>query len=112
MEGLQIRAVQRSDTDQLLPLMAAYWLSDGIAGFDELKVRRQLEEFISSPSYGCAWLAEIDGVAAGYLVCTLAYSFEHGGLMAEIDELYIQATWQGKGVAVRIDHRTLKAQRL
>ena len=36
MERLEIRSVQHADTDRLLPLMAAYWASDAIAGFEEL----------------------------------------------------------------------------
>jgi len=99
MERLEIRSVQHADTDRLLPLMAAYWASDAIAGFEELTVRRQLREFLSTPSYGCAWLADIESIAVGYLVCTLVYSFEHGGLMAEVDELYVDAPWRGQGVA-------------
>jgi len=99
MERLEIRSVQHADTVRLLPLMAAYWASDAIAGFEELTVRRQLREFLSTPSYGCAWLADIESIAVGYLVCTLVYSFEHGGLMAEVDELYVDAPWRGQGVA-------------
>ena len=102
MENLQIRAARSSDIDRLLPLMAAYWVSDGIAGFDEVKVRRQLQEFVSNPSYGCAWLAECGDVTAGYLVCTLVYSFEHGGLMAEIDELYVHAPWRSQGIGQQL----------
>jgi ribosomal protein S18 acetylase RimI-like enzyme len=98
MQGLEIRAVEVSDTDRLLPLMSGYWASDAIAGFDEVKVRRQLRDFLSNPAYGRAWLADHGGVAAGYLVCALVYSFEHGGLMAEVDELYVAAPWRGQGI--------------
>jgi ribosomal protein S18 acetylase RimI-like enzyme len=99
MESIEIRALQRSDTDRLLPLMAAYWASDGIAGFDEVRIRGQLRDFLSNPSYGCGWLAARAGIATAYLVCTLVYSFEHGGLMAEIDELFVAAPWRGQGIA-------------
>jgi len=102
MESLEIRAVQRSDADRLLPLMAAYWACDGIAGFDHVRIRRQLHDFLSNPSYGCAWLAAREGFVAGYLVYTLVYSFEHGGLMAEIDELYVVAPWRGQGVGQQL----------
>ena len=98
MQRLEIRAVEVSDTDRLLPLMSGYWASDAIVGFDEVKVRRQLQDFLSNPAYGRAWLADHGGVAAGYLVCALVYSFEHGGLMAEVDELYVEAPWRGQGI--------------
>jgi ribosomal protein S18 acetylase RimI-like enzyme len=102
MESLEIRAVQRSDTDRLLPLMAAYWAVEAISGFDAVKIHRQLQDFISNPSYGGAWLAARAGIAAGYLVCSFIYSFEHGGLMAEVDELYVDAPWRRQGVARRL----------
>jgi hypothetical protein len=50
-----------SDTDQLLPLIAAYWLHDNIVGYEPLRLRRQLAEFLSEPAYGCGWLAWTPG---------------------------------------------------
>jgi ribosomal protein S18 acetylase RimI-like enzyme len=37
-------------------------------------------------------------VAVGYLLCTFVYSFEHGGLMAEIDELFVGAAYRQQGI--------------
>jgi GNAT superfamily N-acetyltransferase len=78
--------------------MAAYWQFEGIAGFAPERLRSQLQAFLSSPTYGCAWLAEGAGAAIGYLLCTLVYSFEHGGVMAEIDEFFVESVSRGQGV--------------
>jgi ribosomal protein S18 acetylase RimI-like enzyme len=98
MDEIEIRAAGSSDARQLLPLMQAYWRHDGIAGYESARLRRQLDEFLSTPAYGCGWLATHAGVAVGYLFCTLVYSFEHGGLMAEIDELFVDPEHRRHGV--------------
>jgi ribosomal protein S18 acetylase RimI-like enzyme len=98
MDEIEIRAAVSSDAQQLLPLIEAYWRHDGIAGYEPARLGRQLHEFLSTPAYGRGWLATVTGSAVGYLLCTLVYSFEHGGLMAEIDELFVSAEHRRQGV--------------
>jgi ribosomal protein S18 acetylase RimI-like enzyme len=98
MDEIEIRQALRSDTRQLLPLIEAYWRHDAIAGFESARLRRQLHEFLSTPAYGRGWLATGTGGAVGYLLCTLVYSFEHGGLMAEIDELFVGPEHRRHGI--------------
>ena len=98
MHSIAIRDTAASDTERLLPLIQAYWQYDAIAGYESARLRRQLEEFLSTPAYGCGWLATRGGVALGYLLCSWVYSLEHGGLMAEIDELFVVAEHRAHGV--------------
>jgi diamine N-acetyltransferase len=98
MDEIEIRAAVLSDARQLLPLMEAYWRHDGIAGYESARLRRQLHDFLSTPAYGRGWLATVSGGAIGYLLCTLVYSFEHGGLMAEIDELFVDPEHRRHGI--------------
>jgi ribosomal protein S18 acetylase RimI-like enzyme len=98
MDEIEIRAAGSSDTGQLLPLIEAYWRHDGIAGYESARLHRQLHEFLSTPAYGRGWLATGTGGAVGYLLCTLVYSFEHGGLMAEIDELFVGPEHRRHGI--------------
>jgi ribosomal protein S18 acetylase RimI-like enzyme len=98
MSGVEIRALAASDSGQVLPLIEAYWRHDGIAGYEPARLRRQLHEFLSTPAYGRGWLAARMGAAVGYLLCTLVYSFEHGGLMAEIDELFVTPEHRRHGI--------------
>jgi ribosomal protein S18 acetylase RimI-like enzyme len=113
MNSVEIRELAASDTGQLLPLIEAYWRHDGIAGYEPARLRRQLDEFLSTPAYGRGWLATGSGAAVGYLLCTLAYSFEHGGLMAEIDELFVSPEHRrhGIGQALLARARAALAQR-
>jgi len=98
MNSIDIREAATSDTEQLLPLIDAYWRHDHIAGYEPARLRRQVDEFLSTPAYGRGWLATRSGVAVGYLLCTFVYSFEHGGLMAEIDELFVAAEYRQQGI--------------
>jgi ribosomal protein S18 acetylase RimI-like enzyme len=102
MDEVEIRAAMSSDARQLLPLIEAYWRHDAIAGYDCARLRRQLHEFLGTPAYGRAWLATGSGGALGYLLCTLVYSFEHGGLMAEIDELFVSPEHRRHGIGLAL----------
>ena len=94
----QIREAGAGDIPALLPLLEAYWSFDGIPGFDAQRLRQQLMHFFSDPALGRAWLATVSGETAGYLLLTFVYSFEHGGLMGEVDELFIGRRWRGHGL--------------
>jgi len=98
MNGIAIREASTSDAEQMLPLIEAYWRHDEIVGYDAARLRRQLEEFLSTPAYGRGWLAMHTDVPVGYLLCTFVYSFEHGGLMAEIDEIFVASSYRRQGV--------------
>jgi ribosomal protein S18 acetylase RimI-like enzyme len=96
MDGMQIIELLPTNIELLLPLVEAYWSHDNIVGYEPSRLRRQLAEFLSEPSYGCAWLATrtLPEAAVGYLLCSFVYSFEHGGLMAEVDELYVDTPYR------------------
>jgi ribosomal protein S18 acetylase RimI-like enzyme len=113
MDDMQILELTLSTADQVMPLIETYWQHDNIVGYEPSRLRRQLAEFLSEPAYGCGWLATSGDVAVGYLLCSFVYSFEHGGLMAEIDELFVAAPYrrQGAGQALLARARTDLATR-
>lgn len=112
MQSPSIEPLRATDVDTLLPLVAAYWQHDGIAGFDIARVRHSLTELLSTPTLGRGWLARVPQQAAGYLLCTFNYSLEHGGRIAEVDELFVDAPWRGRGTgAALLDaaHQSLRS---
>jgi ribosomal protein S18 acetylase RimI-like enzyme len=98
MDGMKILDCSLSEIDQLLPLIESYWRHDNIVGYEPSRLRRQLTEFLSEPAYGCGWLATRSDIAVGYLLCSFVYSFEHGGLMAEIDEMFVATSCRRQGI--------------
>lgn len=82
----------------MIRLIERYWAYDGITGFEHDRLRSQLETFLAAPHYGRGWLAESRGRIVAYLLATFTYSFEHGGLMAEIDEIFVEVDQRGEGL--------------
>lgn len=95
---VRIRPATVSDVPTLLPLIAEYWGFEGIPGFEPECVAAQLERLLSEPSLGAAWIATVDGVAAGYLLAVYVFSLEHLGVTAEIDEFFVLRSQRSSGV--------------
>lgn len=87
-----------ADIAALLPLVAKYWAFEGLTGFDEQRVARQLHKLLGEPALGNAWIAREGDHAAGYLIAVYVFSLEHLGLTAEIDELFVLPEYRGRGI--------------
>jgi GNAT superfamily N-acetyltransferase len=95
---MSIRAAAQGDIPQLLPLIRRYRESEGIAGFEALRLELLLKHLIGAPHSGAVLIAETDGRLVGYLVAVTMPSLEHQGLMAEIDEMFIVPEARARGV--------------
>jgi GNAT superfamily N-acetyltransferase len=84
-----IRLADASDLSALTSLIERYWEFERIKGFDAGRINTLLTDLFRSPDRGQIWVAEIDGGPVGYLLAVYLFSLEHGGLMAEIDELFV-----------------------
>ncbi len=98
MTPVTVRPAVRGDIPQLLALVRRYWDYEHIAGFEALRVELLLQQLIAEPRLGAAWVAEAEGRLSGYLVAVTVLSLEHGGLMAEIDELFVLPEARSRGV--------------
>ena len=55
------------------------------------------QEFISNEHRGKSWLIYSENKIVGYIILTFIFSFEYGGKIAFVDELFIKETARGKG---------------
>jgi ribosomal protein S18 acetylase RimI-like enzyme len=55
------------------------------------------QEFISNEHLGKSWLIYSENEIVGYIILTFIFSFEYGGKIAFVDELFIDETARGKG---------------
>jgi ribosomal protein S18 acetylase RimI-like enzyme len=55
------------------------------------------QEFISNEHLGKSWLIYSENEIVGYIILTFIFSFEYGGKIAFLDELFIKETARGKG---------------
>ena len=99
---MNVRGASPADIPQLLALVRRYWEFERIAGFDALRVELTLQQLLADAQLGAAWVAEEHGQLRGYLVAVLLLSLEHGGLMAEVDELYVLPQARGHGLGAQL----------
>ena len=52
---------------------------------------------LDDPRLGRVWLVQPEGVVVGYLVLTLAFSMEFGGLRGFIDDFFVRPAARGRG---------------
>jgi GNAT superfamily N-acetyltransferase len=95
---LRIRRATTADIAVLASLVQDYWVFESIAGFDRLRVESLLRDLMADPQRGACWVAEEDGRLCGYLLAVIMFSLEHGGLMAEIDEVFVSREARSAGI--------------
>lgn len=65
----------------------------------DLEISKKLfNQFISDENLGKAYLIFNENEIVGYVILTFVFSFEYGGKIAFLDELYIKETARGKGM--------------
>jgi GNAT superfamily N-acetyltransferase len=84
-----------------LPLMRAFYAEDRHP-FDEGRARSALAGLLEDSRWGLAWLIDVDGALAGYVVLTFGYSLEFGGRDATLDELYLREAYRGQGIGRQV----------
>ena len=102
MKSVTVRPAARADIPQLLALVRHYWDYEHIPRFEALRMELLLQRLLAAPHLGGVWVAEAQGRLTGYLVAVTVLSLEHGGLMAEIDELFVLPEARAHGVGSRL----------
>ena len=66
-----------------------------------LNARRAAEAFtplLTDDRLGHVWFIQANSMDVGYVVVTLCYSMEYGGLTAIVDDLFVQRAFRGIGL--------------
>ena len=92
-----IRLATQKDVAAVAQLVESYWEFESIPDFHAPRIESLLKELIAQPLRGACWVAESEGRLFGYLLAVIVFSLEHGGLMAEIDELFVSDDSRGSG---------------
>lgn len=91
------REAQKSDVDAITLMMGAFYAIDQYP-FDGELATEMLHTFIEDQHLGKLWLIYADGVLAGYIIITFIFSFEYGGKIAFVDELFISSDFRSQGI--------------
>ena len=94
---MPVRRAIAADVPELVALLADYWAFEGIPGFETARLEALLASLLRQPALGRCWVLTQGARLEGYLVVTHVFSLEHGGVMAEVDELYLRADARARG---------------
>jgi GNAT superfamily N-acetyltransferase len=97
-----IRPAIATDVPALAELVGQYWRFEEIGGFSRQDVEALLAELIATPDLGAGWVATRGARLCGYLIAMYVFSLEHGGLMAEIDEVFVLPGERTAGIGGRL----------
>jgi GNAT superfamily N-acetyltransferase len=93
-----IRPATIEDIAGIASLVQRYWEYESMEGFDRPRIETLLGALLAEPDRGACWVAESEGRLCGYLLAAFMFSLEHGGTMAEIDELFVFSEMRSLGV--------------
>jgi ribosomal protein S18 acetylase RimI-like enzyme len=96
-KSVSVRSAMPQDVPALATLVQHYWEFESLDGFARARAEMLLGDLLSKPERGACWLAEAEGQVCGYLLAVFVFSLEHGGLMAEIDELFVSEELRSAG---------------
>ena len=90
------KPVEISDIEVITQMMKDFYAIDNYP-MDVEVTKTLFQEFISNEHLGKSWLIYSENEIVGYIILTFIFSFEYGGKIAFVDELFIKETARGKG---------------
>ena len=90
------KPLEISDISIITQMMQHFYAIDNYP-MDVEVAKTLFQEFISNEHLGKSWLIYSENEVVGYIILTFIFSFEYGGKIAFVDELFIKETARGKG---------------
>jgi len=91
------KPLEIADIEIITQMMQDFYAIDNYP-MDVEVAKTLFQEFISNEHLGKSWLIYSENEIVGYFILTFVFSFEYGGKIAFIDELYIKEMDRGKGI--------------
>ena len=91
------KPLEISDISIITKMMQDFYAIDNYP-MDVEVAKKLFQEFISNEHLGKSWLIYSENEIVGYIILTFIFSFEYGGKIAFVDELFIKETARGKGI--------------
>lgn len=92
-----VRAAAIGDVARLVELMTEFYAESALA-LPPGPAAAAFEQLLRDDRLGRAWIVESEGREAGYMVLTLGYSMEYGGLRGFVDDFYVRPEFRGRGI--------------
>ena len=91
------KPLEITDISTITQMMQDFYAIDNYQ-MDVEVAKNLFQEFISNDHLGKSWLIYSESEIVGYIILTFIFSFEYGGKIAFVDELFIKETARGKGI--------------
>jgi GNAT superfamily N-acetyltransferase len=93
-----VREAGAADIPALVALMAEFY---GEAGYTlpAEAAARTFAQLLDDARLGRVWILEDDALPVGYVVLTVSFSMEYGGLRGFVDDLFVRQPYRGRGLA-------------
>ena len=82
----------------LVALMTEFYAEAGYSLPAE-PAARTFAQLLGDPRLGRVWVLEDDALPVGYVVLTVSFSMEYGGLRGFVDDLFVRPPYRGRGLA-------------
>jgi GNAT superfamily N-acetyltransferase len=83
-----VRQALLNDLATLVNLMAEFYAESGYE-LDRLVAEKAFSTLLADEHLGYVWIIDENGKDVGYIVLTLRYGMEYGGLIACLDDLFV-----------------------
>jgi ribosomal protein S18 acetylase RimI-like enzyme len=93
---ITFKPLEIRDISTITHMMQDFYAIDNYP-IDIEESKKLFQEFITNENLGKSWLIFSENEIVGYIILTFIFSFEYGGKIAFIDELFIKETERGKG---------------
>lgn len=93
-----MRKALLKDRETLVELMAEFYAEAGYT-LNRSHAAEAFSTLLSDERLGYIWLIESDSNPVGYIVLTVKYGMEYGGLMTCIDDLFVRPPFRNAGLS-------------
>ena len=93
---ISFKPLEIADIEVITQMMQNFYAIDNYP-MDVEVAKTLFQEFITNEHLGKSWLIYSENEIVGYIILTYIFSFEYGGKIAFLDELFIKETARGKG---------------
>jgi GNAT superfamily N-acetyltransferase len=97
LENKRARAAETADIAALGSLMVAFY-AEAEFSLSRTAAERTFAALLAAPTLGQVWLLECDRQPAGFVVLTVSFSMEYGGLRGFVDDLFVAQPFRRQGL--------------
>lgn len=97
-----MRELRREDEQDFIEMMKTFYKSKAvIVGIPETHMKRTFEAIMDKTPYANAFILDYKDDVAGYVMISMTWSNEAGGLVLWVEELFIKSKFRGLGLGGR-----------